>query len=1021
MARRMWLSLYMLSASKCRWAGHHGTRDAEQGNEVVQFNSSSPQWSLAISHPAFGMSQAAVLKGDELESAEIESVVPAAEAQTSSAGLEELLGQGPGAGPDRLLTPDLFVDCLDLASCLDPFVAEDSTWLDFDFGPALVLLPRSHDSSGGICYLPVTGPTEEPARKATRPERSGTDLPPSQSNNPVAAHETVFSWIENEKPERRGLSQNRAPDLKASQGHWRIQALPAPEEHLKTQGEVPEASLPKMEPDPMTLVFSASQNAVSEYEEQNGQQAGSRGETRFEDTDDEYFDLGHRDQKAGNGWRLMEPPEDGSRWESKSINGRKDLWALPPDRESKLEVVKSGSLYNIRAYTGEKKKPSRLYDEDEEEMRYKIPPEDVSSEKAKELKKERQEIIRGQVVRKSTTVVERWSSVNELEATTAASPGKDFAEGRRSYSTGFAICFDGPSSSWVSTPVNPQNIDTEQINFAAARQQFLELEQTNPKVLLGVRKPTTVTTPRSQIAQNIHGREEHAGPGDSEYDCQRRPRVSHELADLLISQGTEPTSSGQAAICQNSTGDVLYSNQVETPHDLSAMTPVGKVSTKKAGEHLDWVASGQDPAKEPGASDETPIEREIRLSMEREKDHWKERGIQRVSSRDELVEIRSKSLLSSAIAWPASSRKGKDKPRVSFYVQREIEQETKREADLQKEGRLLGMYDKGVHQELAERRKVFERDEAAPMISPHKARKEGQLREVSDSKSAQAHCSFATDTETGKTIADPGMTWTSEAYRLSSPNPNTGKRRPENELTLLNHSFSNPNQQMDSPRPRLSGSQGPESPGEEPVLLRGEHFAIPVQKLRFSAPDDQGLQIARKKEDQPERSVSRDELYTLKTWRPRTSALIDQEIQDALQREVELQEQRRKARLTTEREPHSRSSSQSSAASGIADRYSVTALSILVPDSPARLSPQQVYLGILPSEPDLTMPHQSVAQPSVEEKKRRAREEGKYAGIELSDEIDTEVVKSTKVIRQRGVLAELWETGQIRRIRDDGD
>uniref|UniRef100_A0A8C3K7V6 A-kinase anchor protein 2 C-terminal domain-containing protein n=1 Tax=Calidris pygmaea TaxID=425635 RepID=A0A8C3K7V6_9CHAR len=120
--------------------------------------------------------------------------------------------------------------------------------------------------------------------------------------------------------------------------------------------------------------------------------------------------------------------------------------------------------------------------------------------------------------------------------------------------------------------------------------------------------------------------------------------------------------------------------------------------------------------KEMKISNETPIEREIRMAMEREENLWKERGIPRLTSSSELVEIQTKPLLS-MLTSPGPGRKGKDRGRASLYLQREIEQETKREEALKKQGRLLGTYDRGTQQELDERRRVFDEGRGSPPVS----------------------------------------------------------------------------------------------------------------------------------------------------------------------------------------------------------------------------------------------------------------------------------------------------------------
>ncbi|KAG8126820.1 hypothetical protein E2320_022079 [Naja naja] len=722
----------------------------------------------------------------------------------------------------------------------------------------------------------------------------------------------------------------------------------------------------------------------------------------------EILDLGQHELKVENGWKMLDPTEDQSPCMTKSINGKTDHWTPPPDRESKLEVLRSGSHYDIRAYKGEKK-PSRLYEEDEEELQYKIPSKNVSPEIAKELENERQEIIRRQVVRKSNTMAEKWSSMNELEAIDTSSLGKVTREARKNNpTTSFALCFDNPSPDWTIIPVNPENIDTEQINFAAARQQFLALEKTNPKMLLDPKRH--VPPPRElKATSHAYGSKEPQNPemprNDKELGEYSQLRENSIGEDLLIVPQREASSySGTTSLSAE-----------KMPSGLGVDMSTGNVNErtfkKVSGNPL---AQSQGPAKESEFSNETPIEREIRLAMEREENLWKERGIQRISSRDDLVEIRSKPLLSSPVSSPASSRKGKDKPLISFYVQREIEQEAKREEDLQKEGRLLGMYDRGLRQELAERRKIFEREEEeAPLPSLCKQKKQEELLETLHGDSSTLRCNVDPP---GERIASQNVNWSSEIHRPSAV-PTLGKKTPGNEPPLKTCSTAS-SPKMDFPSQCPPCSQDLKAPRDK-FVLKKQHWAIPVHKLQFSFPEDQRPQSLQRNKHKPQKPAPREELYTVKTWRPRTSILIDQEIQDALQRELELQEQRRKSSLTVQELPSSRVSSQSSAASGDTGRYSVSSSPVFVPNSPVRL----------PTSPILYRPSMTTDSPesnfrrcqSPIQSRIRPKEDGKYAGIELNDEIDTEVVKSIKPICRRSALAQLWETGQIQNIDDDSD
>ncbi|XP_060088781.1 mitotic interactor and substrate of PLK1 [Heteronotia binoei] len=764
-----------------------------------------------------------------------------------------------------------------------------------------------------------------------------------------------------------------------------------------THEKVQENSATEMDPDSSSRIRDVPQNTDSKYQERNGDRTVSLGEQETEVTGDAYFDFGHYHQKIGNRQETIHFSEDGRKPTTKVINGKRDVWTPSMDRESKLEVVKTGPLYDVRAYKGEKK-PSRLYEEDEGELYYELPPENLSPEKAKELEEERQEIIRSQAMKKSTTIAE---NVDKLGTPSPASPSAEKAETTRSHFMGFAVCFNKPSLGWVKTVIDPENIDTEQINFAAARQQFLALEKSNPDLILGPRKQ--VMSPRLPVTQNVYERERQGPPPvlkddeDADGPDQRKPDLPSENV-RVITQGTRPVSEGKAVIYQNFSGE--NPDLGGTGCDLRIEANNRRLPQKKSGNAPDLAADGQDPAEELEVKDETPIEREIRLSLEREENLWRERGIRRASSQDELVEIRSKPLLWSPLSATASSRKGKDRASVSFYVQREIEQETKREEDLQKEGRLPGAYDKGTPQELRERRKVFEREET---LLPS-ARKPEHLGGVQESTPEwPAHPHTADDEER---VVRRDMSQSSAAAQ-SCPASHTRLGNKPSQSS-----------QGDSRRPKLLSMKEASDPDAQ-LVLRKEHFGVPMRRPELTSLEDPH---ARRAGGRPQRVAPREELYTLKTGKPRISLLIDQEIQEALKREEELQERRRKGRLASsggaekdeEKDFCSRLQSPSSAAPAVAGSSFVSSPPIFAPGWPTRLpASPSLSPGRFPSESDSKTHHGLKPTPMEDDKRRREREEGKYAGIEPTDEIDTEVVNSTKVVRRRGVRAQLWEAGQI--------
>ncbi|NXR67049.1 MISP protein, partial [Rhadina sibilatrix] len=608
--------------------------------------------------------------------------------------------------------------------------------------------------------------------------------------------------------------------------------------------------------------------------------------------------------------------------------------------------------------------------DDEEEDLYRVPPPNISPEKARELEDERKEVIRSQVMRKSSTIAERWSSVDELSSISTGVGSQ--AEGRYTGSvpTSFALCFDKPSPGRAATPVDPENIDTEQINFSAARQQFLMLEKTNPGSFFSPGQQTI--SPRPESVTKV-SREEWYSPE-------------------MATKATRGYSSAGA------------SSQSRTDKSIYQVYDV-----------VDLRAGSNGLGKETRVSSETPIEREIRMAMEREENLWKERGIQRLTSSSELVEIQTKPVLNIHTS-PGPGRKGKDRGRASLYVQREIEQEAKREEDLKRQGRLLGAYDRGTQQELEERRRVFEQEEAPPQKPTLLKRAEERRSWVKEFVVEQPSSpSPAEDTRAGRSV--PSYTASIAHFQLSQPRFAASERSREQPLVSQHASASASKWgSEDSWGGKLPGSTP--SPASTAVLPR-EYLSLSFWKPKVSFEEDMGTQSPLRRED------GREEQYRLRTWKPQTSALIEEEIRSDLQREAELQEQRRRLMDTYGNgAPQEGSRSRhSSAASGASGNYSVS-------ESPASspASHQTGILGLISSFTPLrvtsssqgsaeTLTPDSSRSSPFEERRRRVKEDGKYAGIEPVDKVNTEVVESTRVFRHKSLMAQRWEAGQY--VRDE--
>ncbi|KAM6295022.1 mitotic interactor and substrate of PLK1 [Aegotheles albertisi] len=785
------------------------------------------------------------------------------------------------------------------------------------------------------------------------------------------------------------------------------------------------------------LVFQLPQTS-HKHDYHDGHQGGSFAEQRADSDDDVFGSTQRSSQRVEYGWKT------GSKSPSYFLDGGNDVWTPSPDRESKLEVVRSGSLYDLRAYRGERK-PSKLYDEDEQEQ-YRTPPPHISPEKARELEDERREIIRSQVMRKSSTTAERWSSMDELSSINTGMVSQ--GEGRRmgSFTTSFAMSFDKPSSGRTVTPVDPENIDTEQINFSAARQQFLMLEKTNPGSFFSPGqqamspKPESMTKGSWQEWQSPEMVMKAArGYGtDGASSQSRTDKTVYQVYNVSYKTPVkEEVYAPRRADTERSypTGKMFSLTKASSREDLDSGLGemynegnAGYVSDGSASNEIfnglvDLRASSNGLDKETKISNETPIEREIRMAMEREENLWKERGMQRLTSSNELVEIQTKPLFSMHTP-PGPGRKGKDKGRASLYVQREIEQETKREEDLKRQGRLLGTYDRGTQQELDERRRVFEQEEAPPQ-QPTPTRKADERRSWVNEFAVEQPVNHnpypAEDTSGGRSL--PSYTASITHFQVSQPRFAANEKSQDQPRASQRISVSTSKWGSEDSWGGRVPSSTP-SPASTAVLPR-EYFSISFWKPKVSFVEDMGTQSPLRRED------GREEQYKLRTWKPQRSALIEEEIRSDLQREEELQEQRRRRQLidgysqvSSDGFPQEGSRSRhSSAASGASGSYSVSDSPVSTP-APHRAG----VLGLMSSFTPLrvtgpspgsteTLGPDSARSSPFEERRRRVKEDGKYAGIEPVDKINTEVVESTRVIRHKSAMAQRWEAGQY--VRDE--
>ncbi|KAK5865953.1 hypothetical protein PBY51_020183 [Eleginops maclovinus] len=106
---------------------------------------------------------------------------------------------------------------------------------------------------------------------------------------------------------------------------------------------------------------------------------------------------------------------------------------------------------------------------------------------------------------------------------------------------------------------------------------------------------------------------------------------------------------------------------------------------------------------------ETPIEREIRRAVEREHSLRRSRGLPNPPTAPEYVEIPLRKTVLCQSITPNSERcQGKDRQFAGKKMQQEIHEETQREQDLVKLGKVPGFYDKGTVRQVKDRKQLFE-------------------------------------------------------------------------------------------------------------------------------------------------------------------------------------------------------------------------------------------------------------------------------------------------------------------------
>ncbi|XDV36368.1 hypothetical protein PO909_006160 [Leuciscus waleckii] len=181
-------------------------------------------------------------------------------------------------------------------------------------------------------------------------------------------------------------------------------------------------------------------------------------------------------------------------------------------------------------------------------------------------------------------------------------------------------------------------------------------------------------------------------------------------------QRQERENKGQRAESQSNTKPHLGDgkvNRMQVDHFDDSQSDSGvsaDFSPNSTTDVSEGLVNTEAPPPFESPPNETPIEREIRLTMKREQSLRRSRGLCDTTNRNnEFVEIPlRRPILSQDLQIRSNPSLDKDRQFAGKKMQKEISAETEREKVLVELGRLPGFYDKGTEVQLHEKKLLFE-------------------------------------------------------------------------------------------------------------------------------------------------------------------------------------------------------------------------------------------------------------------------------------------------------------------------
>ncbi|TKS75269.1 Mitotic interactor and substrate of PLK1 [Collichthys lucidus] len=646
-----------------------------------------------------------------------------------------------------------------------------------------------------------------------------------------------------------------------------------------------------------------------------------------------------------------------------------EAWMVSSQRQTQLATLKEEKGFKLQTYTSSRK-PESLFSESNGDSQYKVDlNNDIKVVQEEEERQLRKEIIQSQAPKKNLSFKDQLSGLKNL----------DLSRATNKLIEGFSLSYSPVSSRTEPThPAEAGTIDKEQINFSAARQQFLKMEQDRLMALLN-----PLRSSKTRLNMSLQP--------DPDVSLSQQVETDH---DTEMSKDTTLFKPPEVDETNPETDESL-SQQSSVLNDLDSGLEELSVEVCSSFTNDEGVFnnSSQEKRSAKSTSDfETPVEREIRLVQEREENLRRSRGLKLSDSKAEMVEIKTKRFLS-----PPPTVRAKEKNRVSFIIQHEVQKVNQRKEEPQ-EGGILGRYSLDPPQKLEDIKKEFDQQDGDKRTKERPQSESGSLEVLLSpccphrhpeetkwylSQMGSALSSFSVSDSVQDRRRFQQQQMSSSSSHSSSPSSPTLK--PLHEMTSTMPQSWRENLESGGLQSRGQGAPDFIEKEIEENLRREQE----LREMRASREEtdgplcspaplvDQASKMAIRQFCPP---VTTDKLLSVSSSSPRPF------IRQPTISLITAQPWTSSCRPSSGPPPHSSSSPPP----------------LFSSSSPAAVRPVPLRLRGL---------SETLLQDFEERRIQLKLEESAYAGIQPIDAVNNEVVESTRVIRHKNQRALLWEAG----------